>query len=57
MKERVHMKPDRTVPLVIIALSIILAAFTTAHADWVDGQGASFVIGQPDFTSSGAAAL
>jgi sugar lactone lactonase YvrE len=35
--------------------TILCGCFSSAHADWVDGQNASFVIGQPDFTSSGGA--
>lgn len=55
IKERSYMKTGSTAPVLIIALVTILAAATATHADWVDGQDASFVIGQPDFTSTGAA--
>ena len=40
---------------VAIVASILCGCITSTYADWVDGQNASFVIGQPDFTSSGGA--
>jgi hypothetical protein len=44
---------DRVQRTALVDAAVLLAFINDVHADWVDGQAASFVIGQPDFTATG----
>jgi DNA-binding beta-propeller fold protein YncE len=46
---------DRAERVAIVVAMFLLASINAVHADWVNGQNASFVIGQADFTSTGGA--